>query len=673
MRVRKWLPILAVAGFVWASCDEQPVSPTGTTVSPASTPSFAIGDDTEGESVSGAVYTSTRNREIVNANQYDSKEEVYFNGGPSDPDNPKDAALLQPPDAESGDVWFWIYQVTDPSGAELLSEDPWYCRVVAVRNGRFYRVPSTSEVVTYFGLNASDVTVWYLGGSGGNKWQYTTVADGGDCAHDYGGPFSPGTDDENVSVQLFPYQDTPNGGGVYKAWATPGVDFQCLDYLPTIADFENMTVGNAGYPNGEDCATNHGIRNSQSKTDNYKVEGNRYPAEITVWKFHDANMNCVWDNDEGEVTGWQVDVTDPFGGNSTDFTRFTYIAGEAGTYSFVEEVQTGTAQTASRLDEDEVSCYPNEDPQVDVTVLAPASNQNHQEFRDVYFGNVGLGSIEACKYYANDDEDPIEGWLFTLTGTQADGTSVGPSDMYTGSDGCVTWTGLFPGDYNVAETLPDNYYAVDDITDQDVTVTSELDSGGETISGSDESVEFFNFCTTEVDFFTKGFWHNKNGLDLITDDMIDYVNSLDPYDSETTYFGAGDEPFDGYFTDLSCVEAAYNNEKITDGIAAGECTPRAEISHFLVDPVGDGGQCEQLAEQLLAFIFNVEYVMGGGGMIIVEGVPTDPYDMIDDAIAIWQAMDETDCSTEQALLEGFNSSDAVEVLSGEICEFSYPD
>jgi len=31
------------------------------------------------------------------------------------------------------------------------------------------------------------------------------------------------------------------------------------------------------------------------------------------------------------------------------------------------------------------------------------------------------------------------------------------------------------------------------------------------------------------------------------------------------------------------------------------------------------------------------------------------------------------CSTNQVLLEGFNSSDAVEVLSGEVCEFSYPD
>ena len=57
----------------------------------------------------------------------------------------------------------------------------------------------------------------------------------------------------------------------------------------------------------------------------------------------------------------------------------------------------------------------------------------------------------------------------------------------------------------------------------------------------------------------------------------------------------------------------------------------------------------------------------------VAGILGGSSALIGDAITVWQAGDETACSTEQALLEGFNSSDAVEVQSGEICEFSYPD
>jgi hypothetical protein len=99
---------------------------------------------------------------------------------------------------------------------------------------------------------------------------------------------------------------------------------------------------------------------------------------------------------------------------------------------------------------------------------------------------------------------------------------------------------------------------------------------------------FTNFCSETADFGTKGYWHKKNGLAELTQADIDYVNILDPYDSETNYFGAGDEPFDGYFTDGTPVAAAYHNEKITDGIAAGVGETNAEVSHFLVDPNKSG-------------------------------------------------------------------------------------
>ena len=645
------------------------------------TPSFAIGDDTAGESVSGAVYTSTETRDIVNANQYDTKPEVYFNGGPSDPDNPKDAALLHPPEPYSGVSWYWIYQVTSPNGAALLSEDPWYCRVVEVRNGRFYRVPTTAEVVSYFGLTPSAVTVWSLGGSGGNKWQYTTVADGGDCSHHFGGPFSAGDAEENVSVQLYPYQDTPNNGGVYKAWATPGVDFQCIGYLPTIADFDGRSVGSAGYPNGEDCAGNHGFVNAQSKTDNYKVDEDvqKYPAEITVKKFHDKDLDGIKDAGEEWVTGWQVDITDPFASQQTEYTQFTYFAAVAGTYTFLEETPSGTVQTVAYLDAVQQSLYPTANPSVAVTVDGPKP-ESQKETHEIVYGNVGIGSATACKIYdvngdgMTDAEDtPIAGWKFVLTGTDVLGNAVGPSAKFTGSNGCVSWNNLLPGSYRITEVLPPSppdYYASGGVTYQDFQIVSQL--SGAVISGFTVTKTFYNYCTGTADFGTKGYWHNKNGLSELEWEFIDgYVNTLDPYDSETTYFGACDEPFDGHFTAGGDCPGSMD---ASEGTIWAAGTWQAEISKFLVDPVGDGGQCEQLAEQLLAFIFNVEYRLGGGGAIETSpGVFTPTATIIGNAITAWQSGDDATCQPVQEFIEGFNSSDAVAYISGSACPFSYPD
>ena len=58
-----------------------------------------------GAAVSGAIFTTTENGSVVNANQYDSKCAVYLDGGPG-PNAPAKAAGL--PD---GDYYF---QVTDP-------------------------------------------------------------------------------------------------------------------------------------------------------------------------------------------------------------------------------------------------------------------------------------------------------------------------------------------------------------------------------------------------------------------------------------------------------------------------------------------------------------------------------------------------------------------------------
>lgn len=153
--------------------------------------------------LSGAIFTTTVNGNRVNANQYERKEDVYLDGGPGN-NAPAGAAALP-----AGDYYF---QVTDPSGQVLLSQDP-------VANRRFTVAPSGVII-------------------------FSTHATGIDMDHAALGA---------RTVQLFPYADTPNPGGVYKVWATP---------VSRFAGNVNQ-VDNPGQF--------HGFSNSWSKTDNYKV------------------------------------------------------------------------------------------------------------------------------------------------------------------------------------------------------------------------------------------------------------------------------------------------------------------------------------------------------------------------------------------------------------------
>jgi hypothetical protein len=102
---------------------------------------------------------------------YDAADVVYLNGGPR-PNAPCTAAGL--PDDD------YYFQVTDPSGATLLSSDDIGERKFRVLNG---------------------VISAYLGTTHG------TGIETGQCG--------------GVTVQLSPFYATPNPGRAYKVWVTP--------------------------------------------------------------------------------------------------------------------------------------------------------------------------------------------------------------------------------------------------------------------------------------------------------------------------------------------------------------------------------------------------------------------------------------------------------------------
>jgi len=235
---------------------------------------------------SGAIFTTVADGSEVNANIYASKDLVYLDGGPG-PGAPVTAAGL--------DDGTYVFQVTEPSGRTLLSTDPARCRQFVVSGGIITAlVPSGCQ-------HATGVDV----------------------------------DHNALTVQLIPYDDTPNPGGEYKAWVT-----RVADFLAGCAAL--------GVPNGlnvVDCGRSagnlHGFVPRNTKTDNFKV-GPTNNLEIDT-RFLDETGQ--------PIDGMKLTWTDTLGSSNskysyynpqTDVTHFAHIeAVEAGVHSISVSDQPG--------------------------------------------------------------------------------------------------------------------------------------------------------------------------------------------------------------------------------------------------------------------------------------------------------------------------------------------
>jgi hypothetical protein len=160
-----------------------------------------------GGKLSGAIFTTDVTGAPVNLNHYQAKEDVYLNGGPG---------INAPVGAAGLPAGTYSFQVTNPNGKVLLSEDDVSCRQ--------FTVDSSGRIATVFA--------------------------GAACTT---GAHSTSTDQEDLglTVQLFPFADTPNPGGVYKVWVTPTSDLSCKA------------------PGNKNCFVPR-----FSKTDNFKVKAN---------------------------------------------------------------------------------------------------------------------------------------------------------------------------------------------------------------------------------------------------------------------------------------------------------------------------------------------------------------------------------------------------------------
>src|SRR5579871_3341990 len=216
------------------------------------------------QNISGAIYTTFGNGTTVNGNIYPSKDQVYLNGGPQ---NMNSNGL---PDG------YYYYQVTDPSGAVLLSLDPVTCRVMQVTNHVVVGPPAPTDNANGYGTPACYHTPGSQNSHNGSIPVELCGATG--CPTGVPPSCSPGSES---------YCDTPNPGGEYKVWIT--------------------LISNYVGPTGT-CQTGNnvwGFCDSESKTDNFKV---RVPgvAYITACKFIDLDGDGVFNNQDYLTPGWPI-------------------------------------------------------------------------------------------------------------------------------------------------------------------------------------------------------------------------------------------------------------------------------------------------------------------------------------------------------------------------------
>ncbi len=144
--------------------------------------------------VTGAIWTTDPHGERVNGNLYINPRRVHLAGGP----HRKGAAGL--PDG------VYYFQVTDPAGKQLLSDDDPSDRMFTVENGYITRIdpPGTHD-------SNPDTTR--------------------DCG---------------IVVQLWPFRFTPNKGGAYKVWVTHFNHYTegegCFGFIPSLSKTDNFKV-----------------------------------------------------------------------------------------------------------------------------------------------------------------------------------------------------------------------------------------------------------------------------------------------------------------------------------------------------------------------------------------------------------------------------------------------
>jgi hypothetical protein len=407
---------------------------------------FAFGG-ASAQPLPGAIFTTTPDGGIVNENvRYESKLEVYLDGGPP-PNAPQKAAGLP-------DGWY-VFQITDPSGWVLLSDDPSKCRVVEVKDDIII------GLVNPLGLPGVTTSTYFKAGKGQRLEIECHLQDDPDGVAGVRGQHDTNIDTDwgvngALVVQMMPFLDTPNPGGVYKAWVTPLDKYLerggVLNEHPYDA---NRPIKKKGVILGYGNDPGFGPPRSVQKTDNFKVK--EQPPMVHVFKYHDLNGNGVKDDGEPEITGWEITIKETlYDGTVIENTCYTPCS--------------RTLAHDSTVVVTEASTFDGENWEIGYVIIdgeyqKPPGREVELTFgpgelkKTVEFGNFKETPKSGIKFedcnangVKDDGEEPIDVWTINVTG------NTGMDELYEDS----TTTNalgeyqfmLPPGTYTVFETCP---------------------------------------------------------------------------------------------------------------------------------------------------------------------------------------------------------------------------
>jgi len=252
---------------------------------------LSLAASAQAQNISGAIYTTTSTGQVVNGNNYLSKTDVYLNGGPQKCDAPG---------LPNGNYY---YMVTNPSGSVLLSLDSVFNRSFSVTDGSSGKIAANTGAPEPHAIGASPC--------GSPAITIRLAKDAND------------------------FDNTPNAGGVYKAWIT------------RVADF------NAVCPSGGKNCELAGFINSNTKTDNFRVNAatpETPVGDLDAFKYYDHNVNGVYDAGDTALSGWPMTIGPAVVDPQTQLTSVsglaswtdlpTIIGGQAYTVTEGEPVQT---------------------------------------------------------------------------------------------------------------------------------------------------------------------------------------------------------------------------------------------------------------------------------------------------------------------------------------------
>lgn len=455
--------------------------------------------------LSGAIFTTYPDGGIVNGNVwYDFKIEVYLDGGPP-PNAPVTSAGL--PEG------LYVFQVTDPSGKVLLSEDPSKCRIVRIsEDGVIVELVNASDLVSYdSNLNGYTDTYTVNEQAQGAKGKGPKNLDGTEYPchvqdepdgvagpsgrHDTNVDVDHGSDYDAIVVQLMPFFDTPNPGGVYKAWITPLYEY-LNDHNGDLNQTPEVQYSKKGHKKiGYEPDPGFGPPRGDVKTDNFKVYRKHVeePPVLRVLKFHDINGNGEWEmGDEPEIGlvdgqiveghqcvdetgalyddcnqgggGWAINITEPPITQLPPYTEYTRVvveAGEPGDYTIEELSYPNWVQSTVQIDGGAWQKSPPPVNPVTVTVLGDPKEEHEVVFGNYmpaevhgrkYIdlnGNRDFDAGEECKYAIGTvNEDGCSGIEVHLDGTTNLGLPVNEV-THTDTDGNFSFDGIAPGEYVV--------------------------------------------------------------------------------------------------------------------------------------------------------------------------------------------------------------------------------